>query len=557
MSGVRSPTIKIALLLIAASTLIAYGQALRNGFVWDDYLVVVGNDFVKSWKNLPQLLGRGYLSDISQIRSGSPGGSAETTYRPLLTLTYFLDYSLWGLKPFGYHLTNIILHTSCGILLYLLALMLGLNNRGALLAGLLFVLHPVNSEAVSVVSFREEPLSFLFVALAFILYLKMLVARRRRPLFYCASLSAFLLALCSKEMAITLPPLLALHDYVFGRTQGWRQLLRLRWRLYAGYAAVAALYLASWTAIKGDLSEYIREYPYPGGSLYTSLLTISRVVTAYLGWLVFPVSVHPTLAESTPTLLARSFWSTPVILSFLINALCLALACRLYRRRPIASFAIFWIFIALIPAYNLFPIANIMAARYLYIPSAGFCLFAAWFLSSLQDTQPRLLSKESLRRLGLDATVIILVFFAGFTFLGTLTWKNNHRLWHVLAGHYPDNPVAHLQLGHALRQEGLSAQAIEEYRRALGLGGPVQEIYDGLGQAYAGMGQLDEAIGYFRAALSLGPGYCQAANNLGVALAQQGKFAEAKEIWSRLRQTHPWYRPAEVNLDKLGLLQGD
>jgi DNA mismatch repair protein MutS len=72
---------------------------------------------------------------------------------------------------------------------------------------------------------------------------------------------------------------LALHDYVFGRTQGWRQLLRLRWRLYAGYAAVAALYLASWTAIKGDLSEYIREYPYPGGSLYTSLLTISRVVT--------------------------------------------------------------------------------------------------------------------------------------------------------------------------------------------------------------------------------------------------------------------------------------
>ncbi len=139
---------RLAIILIIFITALVYANSLKNSFVWDDYVVIVDNNFVKSWKNFPAIFRKSYLSPF--IKSGSyffvdsSIGSGETSYRPVVTLSYFFDYSLWRLNAFGYHLTNLLLHITNAVLLYFLINLIAKNKKIALLSSLLFALHPAN-----------------------------------------------------------------------------------------------------------------------------------------------------------------------------------------------------------------------------------------------------------------------------------------------------------------------------------------------------------------------------------------------------------------------------
>lgn len=187
---------RAAIILIVTLTSVVYANSLKNSFVGDDFTVLVDNDFVKSWKNFPAIFSRTYLTSVSEIEYlGKRNiGSGELSYRPVVTISYFIDYSLWRLNPFGYHLSNLLLHIFNAILLYIFVDLIVRNKKTALLASLLFALHPVNAEAVNNIAFREG-----------------------------------LLALFSKEMSITLPILLVLYDYyfVFQGNLKWKQSLKI------------------------------------------------------------------------------------------------------------------------------------------------------------------------------------------------------------------------------------------------------------------------------------------------------------------------------------------
>ena len=212
---------KWALIFIVFFTALVYSNSLKNSFIWDDHTVIVNNNFVKSWNNLPRLFNRTYLTKDSDMEylGKKDIGSGEFTYRPVVTFTYFLDYSFWKLNPFGYHFTNLILHIlNAGLLFVLISLIAG-NWVVALLASLFFALHPANTEAVNVISFREDLLAFLFYVSALIFYIKSRgeEAGRRRIYFYLSSLLSFGLALFSKEMSVTFPVILLGYDYLLGK----------------------------------------------------------------------------------------------------------------------------------------------------------------------------------------------------------------------------------------------------------------------------------------------------------------------------------------------------
>ncbi|HEC70151.1 MAG TPA: hypothetical protein ENI31_07720, partial [Candidatus Omnitrophica bacterium] len=154
----------LAVFLLIVITFVVYFGSLKNEFVWDDFLVIVNNNFIKSWNNFCQLFNKSYLTSPSQIRylEVINIGSGESSYRPVVTLTYFIDYFFYKLNPWGYHLTNLLLHILNVLLLYFLIRLITQNNIIALLAGLLFAVHPVNTEAVDVITFREDLLCFLF-----------------------------------------------------------------------------------------------------------------------------------------------------------------------------------------------------------------------------------------------------------------------------------------------------------------------------------------------------------------------------------------------------------
>ena len=158
---IKSRLKKILPLILIFISVLLYLNTLSNAFVYDDAYVITENYFIKSLGNLPKLFTKDYLPL-----------SGELSYRPIVTLTYFFDYAIWRLNPLGYHLTNIILHTINAFLFYLFMKSISRNSSLSILATLLFLSHPLLTETVNAVCYREDILASIFFLLAFVYFIK-------------------------------------------------------------------------------------------------------------------------------------------------------------------------------------------------------------------------------------------------------------------------------------------------------------------------------------------------------------------------------------------------
>src|SRR3972149_3195809 len=219
---------KILPLIIILISILLYLNTLPNTFVYDDAYVITENYFIKSWGNLPKLFTKDYLPL-----------SGELSYRPVVTLTYFIDYAIWRLNPMGYHLTNVILHTVNVFLFYVFIKNIIRTHTLTILATLLFLSHPLLTETVNAVCYREDILASIFFLLSFIYFIKICIpfsgsgnltqqTHTRLVLYYTVSCGSYCLALFSKEMAITLPILLVLFDLLYPRPGEFKASSRIR-----------------------------------------------------------------------------------------------------------------------------------------------------------------------------------------------------------------------------------------------------------------------------------------------------------------------------------------
>lgn len=539
-----------AFMLIGVVTLITYANSLTNMFVMDDFIVIVKNDFVKTWKNFPAIFTGGYITSPLQAKylGMSSIGSGEITYRPLVTISYFIDYAVWKLNPFGYHLTNLLLHILNAVLFYLFINLIAKNKKIALCASLLFALHPVNTEAVNCIAFREDLLAFLFLILSFIFYIK-LGSYKGTKRFYCylASVAAYLLALFSKEIAIILPFLFILYDYFFVSKDRIKNIFHSIKARYAGYILAALLYLCIWFLFRIYTNEPLAQFPYQGGNFYTNILTMLRVITIYAGWLFLPVNIHPTLPDMR--LVARSIASPEALFSLIIPAAIFIIAVKIRNRSKEISFGIFWFFIALLPVCNIIPIANIIASRYLYIPAVGYYFIAAIMLSKLAQANFSFISRDTLRRVTIETVVLLLLFYSAFTIIKNTTWRNNIVLWQELVERYPRNSSAHRNLGCFFMENNMPDKAINEYKIALWLDPYDAANYNGLGVCYYYKGDINKAIKIFKKALILSPDLLtEVYNNLGNMLAYKGLYKEAVFYYKQAIISDPRYILSYKNL---------
>ncbi len=548
----KRPNTKLIIAVLIFVTALVYSNSLKNDFVWDDYFVIVDNDFVKSWENFPAIFTPAYFTPLSALTSAHITGSGETTYRPAVTVSYFVDYRFWKLNPFGYHLSNLLLHIANVILLFLFTYLLLKNGYMAFLAALFFAVHPVNTEAVNVISFREDLLVFLFCVSSFILYIKHdSFQGGKKALFYIFSVILFFLALFSKEMAITLPVMLFLYDYFFVFNQERRRLFAHFLSRYGGYISAAVFYLAVWFGLKGGIGDLVAEYPYPGGNFYTNALTMSRVVSGYVWWLIFPVNIHAALPENTPALTLYSIFKPEAVFSITL-ILSLLTAAFIFRKRfREISFSILWFLIMLLPVSNIIPIACIIAVRYLYIPMVGFCIVAATIVFKLYNIKSRLFSRQFLNKLAGIIVILLILFYSLLTFTRNSAWKNNVILWRELVAYYPELPEARLMLGDQLRRAGLSDQAANEYGIAIRLNPDLPQGYNSLGIVLGEAGRYPEAVDYFEKAIDRDKKYLSAYNNCAITYAKMGRWDEARLLWLKVLTIDPSYKEAGQNLEKL------
>jgi tetratricopeptide (TPR) repeat protein len=395
-------------------------------------------------------------------------------------------------------------------------------------------------------------LAFLFIISSFIIFIKHDSYSGKRKE-YCLIFSSvlFLLGLFSKEATLAFPALLILYDYFFIFKQEGRKLFANAWGRYRWHLLSVGVYAAAWISLKGTSGIISSQYPYPGGSFYSNMLTMSWVLATYIRWLVLPINIHPFLPENNPAYTLYSVFDPRAFFSLTLVILFLAAAFVVRKKKSSISFSLFWFFILLLPVSNIVPISCVIAGRYLYAPMAGFCIALTVMLCEIYNSKSRLFTENFFKRLAGSAVLIMLISYFMFTIIGNLTWKNNIILWQELVETSPQNPQAHINLANQFRNLGLFEQALNEYRTAIGLDQNLPEAYNQLGIALGASGRYAEAAGCFEKAIEIDNKYLCAYNNLAVNYIYMKEPDKARVILERALKVDPEYSTARLNLNKL------
>jgi Flp pilus assembly protein TadD len=574
----RHPLLPLLLILVAG--LYAYWNTFNVPFVFDDQSSIVDNSIIK---DLGNFLGdsKGYL------------------HNPRRVVGYFsfaLNYHWGGLDVFGYHLVNLVIHLVNALLVYTLCRQLFRTpylrqstlapgaTGVALLAALLFIAHPLQTQAVTYIVQRFTSLTILFFLLSFVLYTAgrlrcanddayrsphpdslmpdsesriLLPSRLFTFLLFAGSLLAAVLAMKTKEMAFTLPLTILLCEFSFFKSS-------LKTKLLAGIPVLLTLAIVPLSLLGSnkplaellaDVDRITRETAHIPRFDY--LLTQFTVIATYLRLLIFPVQQN--LDYDYP--LYHTFFTPPVFFSFSLLLGLLALAVYLYGFRfpnpesrvpnpesRLIAFGIFWFFITLAVESSLIPIRDIIFEHRLYLPSCGAFL-------ALSTTAALLGRKLSPKTFWSIAALLILIL-ATASWQRNQVWRDEISLWQDTAEKSPDKPRPHYNLGKALLSAGATEAALSSINRALQLDPENVEAHNNLGAAFDRQGWTEQAIVEFNIALQLQPRYAIARTNLGIALEKLGRIEEAAQQYRLAAQDNPDYFPARFNLGTALFSQG-
>ena len=527
--------------LITVLPVLIYLNSLGNTFVYDDYLTITNNHFIRERRYLSAFFSQKYFAI-----------SNELTYRPVVTLSYFVDYAIWQLQPWGYHLTNLVIHTLNVYLVYFAVYHLFKNRITAFISCLLFSIHPIFSEAVNAVSYREDLLSASFLLVAFILFIQYNKSTNRRYfiIWYALSLLTYLLAMLSKETAFVLPFLILSYDLIFQKNHilNFHNRIRRLAANYAGYIAIGGFYLFLRFYLFHNPGESVR---YPGNSVFVNFIMMTKVLGYYVKLLFIPAPLNADYIVPLTFSPADAAFIISIIL-LIITAILLVKKCRL---SSIWTFSTIWFFVTLLPVLNIIPINNIMAERYLYIPGIGFTMLFGSILTH------RISKYRIYKSFRLAPIAVVCLLFTWCTVSRNRIWLNeftfstetirrspaSFRVYNDLGYFYYHNglndaaiqafkdsirvrhnqPKAHCNLGAAYALKGLNDAAIEELKVAINLRNQYPEAHNNLGILYKRKGMLNEAINEYIEALKVNPYYADAHNNLGSALIDMGRLDEA------------------------------
>lgn len=471
-SGLATPTARVVTagaLLILALAFIAYSNAWHGPFVYDDVREVLQNPSI---------------SDLSHVR-------AVLTYaptRPLVNLSYALDYAVGGLDTAAYHLTNILLHLTNVVLLFALVRRFGQDVYGpdsqsrSILVGLftagLFAVHPLQTEAVTFIASRSEVLCTTFVLVSLLAFREAFRTNSVRRIGVAVALLT--LAIASKETAAVVPAILLVFEWLVldGNGRRWRCT-----RLYLPLAVAAAILglARMWLYLTA-------EHAAGAAVQWQNVPMELHVVTRYMSLLLFPIS-----QSAVPAVSAIHSWADPRLLAavgILVGLAVVAFAIR--RREPLVTFGIAWFFVFLVPSAVLTLIADdgqLMAEHRVYLPSCGFFLAitaaASSLLGPVRGRPRRAIATGAL------ATAVLLTL-GGMTYIRNRVWSDPVLLWQDAVDKAPHTWMAHFLLGTAYSDQGDHPSARASFERAISIRPDLGEAYVGLAQSYAATGQPEE-----------------------------------------------------------------
>lgn len=546
---------------------VIYSNTLRVPFVFDDLVYIQDNPILREPLNFVRII-------------------AFAPSRWIAFFTFALNYYVGHWTTIGYHLVNLAIHVGAAICCYNLVLMTlktpRLKNRPvkhksalALLAALIFLSHPVQTEAVTYVWQRVESLAALFYLLSLALYVKYRLHSEASTLLDSSSsyvLSCVFAYACAmtKETAVTLPAVIIVYEVMFFEDFSKR----------AGQVMLRSLpflLLLIVVPVFAHMSPIVTKnllYESPPAGIY--VLTQTRVIATYLRLLLWPVGQN--LDYDFP--LSESFLEPDVMGSVLLIVLLAAIAILVRRSHPLIALGIIWFFVTLSPTSSVVSLPDVIFEHRLYLPLVGF----AFVLTGI------ILVSGKRAKIVTAAVIAAILLLSTATYRRNTIWQNELTLWQDtvaksphkarpranLAISYinieeydraltelahaislkPDYAAAHENAGVAYFHKKAYQPAIDAFETAIELAPNQPSAYYARGEAYRYLEENDLAIKDFQKALSINPSHLSARNNLGLMLAEEGKYLKAINEFETVLRFEPNHKEASFNLARTYTLSG-
>jgi Flp pilus assembly protein TadD len=541
----------LPILLLCAAGVLAYHNSLEGPFFFDDLTSIPDNPHIREicppWR---------FLSMPSDLTISG---------RPVVALSLAANYALGGLRVTGYHLFNLLIHVAAALLLFGVLRRTvercrpglgfeGSSDRMALAVALLWLVHPLNTEAVNYVVQRTELLMGLFYLLTLYAFIRSTgrdAAPGTRRGWSAIAVLSCALGMASKEVMVTCPLMVLVYDRIFV-AGSFRRALRSRALLHAGLVLTWGVLIALVTQLPRARSTGFGLAEFGAWDYLQAQLS---VILVYLKLALWP---HPLLVDHGDWTMAGPLTAAalPAAVALVLMAAATVIA---LTRRPAAGFLGVWFFGVLAPTSSFVPILTEVAAeRRMYLPLA-----AVMVLIVLAGYQTLGSLRRQLRLAGPRAALIgalLVGALAGVYCLLTLERNRDYRsevsIWRDTVTKNPDNPRAQENLGVSLLNQGDPHGAMIHLRRSLALRPGSATAQDAMGGALAKTGDPERAREHLATALKLDPRYPNAHNNMGNLLAQQGKLQEAITFFERAIRLKPHFGAARFNLAKALTLRG-
>jgi protein O-mannosyl-transferase len=537
----------ILYLVPALCALALYWPSLSFDFVYDDDYFVVRNLAVHSWRHLPR-----YFVDVEtySVDLHAP------MYRPLRNISYLVDWSIAGRRPAWFHAHNILLHAANACLvLWVLRLLAGFARApkdtavqppaAALpcLAGvLLWLAHPVHTEAVGWIKSRDELLFALFYLGAVGMWLSAIRLKSFGPVRTAWIVALCIFSLFSKEMAISLPLVLLAAGVYFADRKDLPKVLRV--------PALALVATVGFVAVRHLVIGKTQQQAFLAGNWYAQMLTMTRVAMRYVGLAVAPSGLTINYDDFG---ISRSMSDWRVIVSLLGVAAILGTIWRTRRRHPVISFGILWFGLTLLPVSNVIPTMQWMAERFLYLPLVGLAACVAAGLTSLQlrlvaETDEGRIAPRDARRRAIAVAVLMAGLFAALTAATCLrlpVWRNDMALHERTYLDSTPSPRIVRNYAVALANRGRYESAVPLFRDLLAESEKTQGQVDtatveqGLGLALMLTGHVDEGLSHSLRALALRPNDVETLRHVTFGFRVSKDYATALRFCEKALQQAP------------------
>ncbi len=515
-----------AFIVLVALSFLIYLPFLRNQLVWDDEQFIYNNAYVREFR-VDKLLTENTIAGA---------GEQSNYYRPLTSISLALDYQFWQTNPIGFHLTNLLLHTTAGLLLFSLLQALGLSRQASFWISAAFLAHPAQVEAVTYANSRGDSMYAVFGMASLLSFTRLLQSSAFKLNIYnlrfhfsslflaCTTLITYIAAILGKEIGIAILGLhvLILLRFAILKKNKWKWLRSQKIPIAAllGLICVAICYLL----LRMTALNFVNSFNFYGNSeslyaqsLVVRVLTFSKIIWIYLQILVFPYPLH---MERDTSLVQTALSPWPWLsLSMVVTVASAGWHEWRLRNSTWIWFGAGWATIMLAPVSGLIPINGLLYEHWLYTPLIGLAVLLYGVMQLVKFSPPK--------SLGISIVIIWILF----------SWRQNHiwstpeRLYtHILT--YAQTGRIHNNLAMAYAESGKHELAEKEYQAALKISDHYPQIYFNLANTYVAQKKWELAITNYQAALALNPNFEPAYPRLILLYAQEGDLAVADQLFA-------------------------